>query len=253
MWNVIRRLHEKPLTEEICEVFDSVAELRKLGENLEDPDNKYHYLRISDICAAFRGVLLERGILLVPEDVEREVELVSDKTDGTTLEACTVKTKFSVKRRGDVLELGTAFGYAKDRSDKALAIAQTAALKAQLKRMSLTYGKDEDPETNSRETLGPRESVRLHSFQRRAWDAAVRESGLTHEKISDEMSKIMGFAIWSENVPDLPVENFEICMQWLSQHQDLSTQWGNAFEAIKARKPQPVVNIADAQREIGAD
>ena len=229
----------KSLAEELAEVLDSVAELKKLGLNDEDPEDAYAHLRTVDICNAFRGELLQRGIMFIPKDVEQSIEY----TDGGG-EDCIVKTEFSLIRQDETLFLGAAYGHAKDRSDKALAIAQTAAFKAQLKRISMIYGAEDDPEKN-RDTLTPKESVRIASYQRRAWEAGVRDSGLSHEKISSELSTLMGFPIDSEQIPDLPRSDFDTCMKWLLNHQDLAGQWAKAVAEAKAKKAQPVANILD--------
>ena len=241
----------KSLAEELAEVFDSVAELRKLGLNEENPDDEYSYLRIVDLCDAFRGELLQRGIMFVPKDLEYNCESITE--EGRTFERVTVLTEFSLIRKREILLLGASYGRAKDRSDKALAIAQTAAFKAQLKRMAMIYGKEDDAEA-SREKLTPKESVRIASYQKRAWDAGVRDSGLTPEKIGAELTQLMGFSIDANQIPDLPRADFDNCMKWLLAHQDLSGIWAKAVEAAKRGKPQPVVPVIDQARdEIAGD
>lgn len=227
----------KALSDELAEVFNSVAELQKLGENDEDPDDPYAYLRIVDICNAFRGELLERGIVISSKDLDFRSESIQQ--DGQTLERVTVLTEFSLIRKRETLLLGASYGRAESRSDKALAIAQTSAYKAQLKRTAMIYGREDDAETN-RETLTPKETVRIAAYQRRAWDAAVVQSGLTLGQISKELTQLMGFAISADQIPNLPSADFENCMKWLLAHQDLSSQWGRAVAEAK-RGPQPIV------------
>ena len=138
------RLFPKSLSRDVIETFDKVGQLNKLGLNDEDPDDIYSYLRIVDLCDAFKGELFRRGIMFTATDRDRSFERI--ESDGRYLERCTVTTDFAVVRRHERLELGSALGSARDHSDKALAIAQTAAFKAFLKRASMTYGKEEDPE-----------------------------------------------------------------------------------------------------------
>ncbi len=225
----------KSLAEELAEVCDTVVQLRKKGLNEEDPDNPYPYLAIVDMCDELKGELFQRGIMFVPTDLEQEVQQISDDRDGRTIERCVVRTSFELVRKNERLSMGASLGSARDRSDKALAIAQTAAFKAWLKRITMIYGREDDPEAK-RDSATPREAVRASSYQKRAWGAGVRDSGVTPETISAELTKLMGFPIDSEQIPSLPQADFENCMKWLLSHQDLTGPLAASVEQIKAKK-----------------
>lgn len=230
------RWFPKPLSQDVIEVFDMVKELAKLGLNDEDPDDPYKYLRIVDLCDAFKGELFRRGIMVTATDRERTFDIVGE--NGHYSERCTVVTDFAVIRRRERLELGSALGSARDSSDKALAIAQTAAFKAFLKRASMTYGKEDDAEIGTRETFTPKESIRIASYQRRALDAALNQSGVDRASLSASLSKTLGFKIDIEQIADLPREEFDQAIKLILQNgrEDLTDQWSAAVVDIQSKK-----------------
>lgn len=230
----------KSLTQDVIEVFRQFDQLAKLGLNDEDPDDPYHYLRIVDLCQAFRGELFRRGIIFTATDRDCVFEKVLE--DGDYFERCTVTTDFAVIRgRRERLELGSAKGSARDHSDKSLAIAQTAAFKAFMKRSSMIYGKEDDPETGQRETFTPKESVRVASYQRRALDAALNQSGIRGEDLSDELSKRLGFQITVDQIADLPRAEFDEAIKLIlstRKPDDLTSAWSAAVVDIRTKKQQ---------------
>lgn len=241
---------KKPLTQEVIEVWDRVTQIRKLGYNKQDD---YPFLRILDLCDAFKGELFQRGIMFVCTDRERLFEPLVNG-DGEAIERCTVLTAFEAVRGKERLELGAEFGSARDFSDKALAIAQTAAFKAFLKRSSMTYGQEDDPETK-RDALTPKESVRVGSYQRRALESALRHRKINPAALSEELSQTLGFPITYEQIADLPRKEFDEAMRVILEGQDLTTEWYNALDDLKAKRPQPITNILDKKRrdEIAGD
>ena len=130
----------KSLVEKLAEVVRSVDGLKKLGDNGE-----YAYLRILDIADALRDRLFAAGILIIPSDVECELNSFESEIPGRRWTEAKVKTEFTITDGTDVLDY-RAFGFARDMDAKCVSIAQTAALKAFLKRLSLIFGEYDDPE-----------------------------------------------------------------------------------------------------------
>lgn len=227
----------KSLSQDVIETFETVKQLDKLGLNDEDPEDVYNYLRIVDLCEAFRGELFSRGVLVTANDLDCTFEQISEG-NGEFSERCTVVTEFTAVRGKDRLLLGKAKGSARNTSDKALAVAQTAAFKALLKRSSMTYGKEDDPET-SRETSTPKESVRIASYQRRALDAALHKSGISPLALCEAMTQKLGFRITADQIADLPREEFDQAMKLiLNMRDDLTESWNAAVVDIGKRKQQ---------------
>jgi hypothetical protein len=242
------KLHKKTIAEEVAEVCDRIISIKKNGLNDEDPEDPFAYLRIVDLCDALKGELFQRGILFLPNDVEQRFEQMRDD-EGKLIERCVVRTEFSARRRKEVVNLGASYGSAKNRSDKALAIAQTSAFKAWLKRVSMVYGEADDPDASKRESdPTAKESVRIASYQKRAWGAATAQVSMTREQINEALTKIMGFPIDADQIPDLPRKDFDVAMKWLlAQGQDLTGQWSAAVADIKKRRgPQAVVTSIDS-------
>lgn len=233
----------KSLSEDLAEVCDSVVNIKKLGFN---EDGQYDYLRIVDMCEAFKGELFQRGIFFMPSDIEAHVDYWTNEA-GERVADATVKTEFIISRGRQQLKF-CSYGVGRDTDGKAMFIAQTGAFKALLKRITMVYGEADEPDS-ARQTGNPRQIVREAAYQRRAWQAAVRDSGLPVEKISEELSAIMEFPIDANDIPSLPRENFNVAMKWLLSHQDLSGQWAKSVEAVHERKrgPQPVVRQIDQE------
>jgi hypothetical protein len=210
-------LFPKALARELAEVCANLTAIKKLGHNEEDD---YDFLRIVDVCDALKAELFRRGILFLPTDLEQTHEFIRNP-EGEVVERCIVRTAFTVIRGDKRLELGTSFGSAQNRADKALAVAQTAAFKAWLKRLTMTYGVDEDPEASPHteakpeESASSREAVRIAAYQRRALNAAIGASGISYDRLSEDFSRIMGFPIQAAEVADLQEKDFEVVMKWL--------------------------------------
>lgn len=237
--SIARRFYKwfpKPLSQDVIEVFDKFGQLAKLGLNDEDQQDIYHYLRIVDLCEAIKKELFSRGVMFTATDKGQEFQQISQPNGGFSIR-CTVTTEFGAVRGKDRLALGSASGSAESFSDKSLAIAQTAAFKAFLKRSSMTYGKEDDPEIK-REGLNPKQSVRIASYQRRALDAALRNSGINSEVLCATMTEKLGFAITCEQIADLPSAEFDEAMKLILRmgQEDLTASWSAAVVDISKKK-----------------
>jgi hypothetical protein len=227
----------KPLELELVEACEAIPGLRKLGTN---DVLDFDYLRIQELTSAIREQLLPRGIVMLPNDLECEVTYW-DSPDGRMADA-RVKTEFTFTQGRRNLKL-CSFGSASDPNGYAVAIAQTMGLKALLKRLSLIYGDEDDPEVPRWAQHHPGEKKRIQQYQDRALDAAVRNSGRTSAQIEAMISAGVGRTVTLAEIATFPRETFDIAMKIITHNSDLSEVLTESV--AKARGPQPVVAAID--------
>jgi hypothetical protein len=226
----------KPLELQIVEACEAIPGLRKLGTN-ETLD--FDYLRIQELANAIREQLLPRGIVMLPNDLECE-ETVYQTTDGRMTDA-RVKTEFTFTKGSRSIRL-CSFGSARDPNGYAVAIAQTMGLKSLLKRLSLIYGDQDDPEV-PRWAQYHGEKKRVMEYQERAYRAAVQNSGRTREQVEAVISEGLGRPVTSDDIIHFPRQSFDVAMKIITKEGDLSEVLKQSV--AKARGPQPVTSILD--------
>lgn len=249
MFNYIRkRLFPKSLSREVLEVFAASPAIKKLGRNNEED---YDFLMIETICRDFKGEIFQRGIFIAATDLDCLFEEIKEG-QGLSAARCTVRTKFEARRKCwfgmQRFDMGEALGSGIDQYDHiALAIAQTFAYKAMLKRSSLTYGVKDDPEMpRNTSPRSYREQAQIASYQGRAFRAAVQQSGKTEAQISEALSAAFGFPVTSDSIIALPRKQFDEAIKLITQDSDLSGEWGEALKYAKQKRaPQQVVSILD--------
>lgn len=239
---LFRRFFGKPLEIQLVEACEAIPGLRKEGHNDE---LEFDYLRILELAESLRAELLPRGIVILANDLECLEETFLGE-NGRTTEA-RVKTEFTVTNGWKEIKL-CSYGSARDENGFAIAIAQTMGLKALLKRISLTYGKEDDMEAR-RWALPPSQETthqtrRQLAYQGRAWEDAVRNSGKTEQEIEALLSQAMGQKLTSDDIAALPPEAFDQALKLVIQHSDLTEVLEMSKRSVK-RGPQPIVESLD--------
>jgi hypothetical protein len=243
---------KKSLTAKFAEACAKVDALQKVGNN-----GQFRYLRILDIADALRGELFSRGILLFPDD--REWWFDSWESDGKRWLEAGVQTEFTVTDGRETLTFAS-FGIGRDLDGHALAIAQTEALKAWLKRIGLIYGEWDDPEKEHgdiEKPLAPREVVQIANYQQRAFSAALEQCKMSKEEAEKVISARLGQAVTADLIMLLPRKKFDQALSILYGVRDQTEEWSKSVEAIrKVSQAQPVVAALDRRNHdevIGAD
>lgn len=237
----LKSVFGKPLEVQLAECCEKVQGLRKMGHNEE---NDYAYLKILDLANALRDELLPRGIVMIPSDLEYEEKPATNSNGEPTTEV-RVKTQFTVSN-GHRNLIFCSYGVGRDSDGKACYIAQTGALKAFMKRLGMIFGEEDDAE-KSRWTLYPREKKGVFAYQERALDAAVKNSGHSHESVEAILSEGLGQPVTLEQIAKLPPQGFDYAMKILTRVSDMTEILEASRQAAK-REPQPVVSIMDAPR-----
>ena len=133
----------KSLVQKIAEACRSVDSLAKQGKN-----DEYSYLRILDLSNALREKLFDAGVIIVPSDKAAEITTRESDVPGRLWFEASVTTEFQLNDGAQTISLISA-GFARDMEGKSVAMAQTAALKAFLKRLALIFGENDDPEVQA--------------------------------------------------------------------------------------------------------
>jgi hypothetical protein len=247
-------LFSKSIEAQLVEACEAIPGLRKLGTN---ETLEFDYLRIQELANALREQLHRRGIVMLPNDLECEVTYW-DSVDGEghpqRMADARVKTEFTFSQGRRNLKL-TAFGAASDPNGYAVAIAQTMGLKSLLKRLSLIYGEEDDPEVPrwaQRPSENSRQTKRVRQYQERALDSALRNSGRTRQQVEALISEGIGKSVTVADIAAFPRETFDIAMKIITQNSDLEEVLTKSI--AKAKGPQPVVAAMDKMRdEIAGD
>lgn len=239
----------KSIATRLAEACAATKELAKRGDNGE-----YKYLRIVDVADALRMELFSRGIVVIPNDVEcKAAKWKSADFEGRVITEVCVKTEFTVTD-GQQSLVFAAYGVGRDMDGKALFQAQTGALKSWLKRLGLIFGEREDPEVEQSkpapaEVELPRQKVAQARYQARAWAAGIATSGKTEAEIEEILSRELGRPVTSATIIALPSEGFDIAMQILTKHSDLTGTLAESTRQARSRRksagPQPVVAAMD--------
>lgn len=220
------------LAKQLAEVCDTLMGLRKLGEY----NSGYKYLRILDLANALRGELFQRGILIIPNDLECFCESwQSQEFPDRRWTEYQVHTEFVITD-GISKFYYCSYGVGRDMDGKALFIAQTGALKAFLKRLGLIFGEWDDPEVEVGGDRPRREIAANASYQERAWTSALRDSGKTPAQIRDYFTTAFGLDVTSDSITSLPRKDFDVAMKWLLANGDLIDTVQTTLDSLKAKK-----------------
>lgn len=128
------------LVEKIANACKDVAAVKVEGDNLE-----FRYLRIVDLAEAIRGNLFREGIIILPDDIEANVEYVQAAASDRWWTRAKVVTEFTITDGVTSLKV-RGVGHAQDLDGFAFEKAKTYALKSFLKRLGLIFGDFDDPE-----------------------------------------------------------------------------------------------------------
>jgi hypothetical protein len=267
---LVRRFFPKSLAANLADACASVSGVLKKGDN-----GTFTYLRILDVANALRDELFSRGIVIIPSDVECNLEMFESDVAGRRITEVRVKTEFTLTD-GRSEKVYAAYGVGRDMDGKALFAAQTGALKSWLKRLGLIFGDRDDPEIEQRATPElqdelPRQKLAQARYQARAWSAALATCGRTEPEIEAILSEAMGREVTSGLIIALPREGFDVAMKILTQHSDLTKVLEDSKRAAKRRKtaervadtdamgrkkargPQPIVEALDQPSELTGD
>jgi hypothetical protein len=241
----------KPLALKLAHACRAVQGVIKQGKN------GFQYLRITDLSTLFREELFKRGIVIIPNDLECKKQCYEPESKSERwLTVVEVKTEFVIMDGIETLKF-CAYGIDSDREEgwKAMATAQTMALKAFLKRMGMIFGENDDAEVAEEDrgsiTRYPREAQRLAEYQERVWTSSLKSCGKTSQQVEEFLSTAFKFPVTSKEITGLSTSDFDIAIRWLLTNADSNGELVNTMEISKQvaqnkkAKAQPVVAAMD--------
>jgi ERF superfamily len=187
---------QKPLVDKIAEAFAKVEKLQRNGSNAT---RGYKWTRASDVLAAVRADLLNRGVLIHINEGKPEYERnVAQSNDGEPITECNLPITYVFMDSAGELKPMTINGVGRDVEDKALYKAQTGAQKALLKRFGLMTEDDEpepenelDASTDGAQEMReaearkpPKQPKTVTITQIRAFNDACRDTGKSQDEVS---------------------------------------------------------------------
>lgn len=211
----------KSLAGKLAEACDAVGGVSKKGRNQAQG---YDFVRAADVAMAIRHELFQRGVVIIPNEIEcstKQVEYKTAKGEDRRANEVVLRTAYTITDGTETL-LMHGYGIAWDTGDKAVYKAKTGALKYFLRGLGLIpdelepesdekidreqKGKVEtneefDQRTQNQQNIGPE--------QIRAIDEALKKSG----KTEDEIIAALGF-IGEKRIEHIKRVNFDKFLKW---------------------------------------
>jgi hypothetical protein len=232
---------KQTLAEQLAECCDTIVTMAKRGERIHtDGEVDYKYLRILDLANGLRGELLQRKILLIPNDTECQAYADNGITEYR------VKTEFTFTNGRENVTTA-CYGVGQNSDGTALSVAQTMALKALLKRMGLIFGEEDDQELGVGAGDSERVSAHEHDKQaKRKNTVTTRQMTKFHNAAVLSGKPTAMIAIYLQEhfgilqMSDLPKEKFEEALAWAMGTEDLTATLANSLEVVNKRGPERV-------------
>jgi hypothetical protein len=188
----------KSLVEKLAEACHAVGGIEKKGRNQAQ---NYDYIRAADVAKAIRHELFERGIVIIPNEVEciaKQIDFTNAKGETRHSNEVQLKTAYNITDGKETLVMH-GIGIAWDSGDKAIYKAKTGALKYFLRGLGLIPDEKDDPEFDKDAPLVDKKAERSFKkeFERKTSDqarnitpaeakvfwAAVKKGGKTEEQV----------------------------------------------------------------------
>lgn len=188
----------KSLAAKLAEAMNEVGGIAKLGKNTSQ---NYDYVKAADVAKALRHQLFQRGIVVIPDEVEcinKQLSFTNAKGDQRQVNEVQVKTAYHITDGTETLVMH-GIGIAWDSGDKAIYKAKTGALKYFLRGLGLIPDEKDDPEFDKDAPLVDKkaEAKFKKDFERKTVDqarnitpaeakvfwAAVKKGGKTTEQV----------------------------------------------------------------------
>jgi hypothetical protein len=247
------------LAAKLAAACDAVGGVEKKGRN---EFQCYNYVKAADIAKAIRHELFSRGILVLIDEKEWVQERMIKTNSGGEVPLMRLRAEITFRDEKESLGPLTAFATAFDSGDKAIYKAKTGLLKYALRGLGLIPDEKDDPEFDEAvdEATDPRvidpgtkasrkKNAKLHEYQARAWDSAVRESG----KTAAQVATFLRVRFSAANVMELTQDDFKDAIKWAVGTEDLAKTLATSRDAVRNKPPRPVVAALDRTLEAAGD
>lgn len=225
----------------LADVALAIPELAKLGQN-----DEYSYIQANDVVKAFRGKLLERGIVIVPKVLAVTKSLPYQTATGDMLQEVEVSVEYTVTDGYEEIK-SVGHGIGQDYKGKALYKALTGSLKYFLMCLGLIAAVEDDPETvndgpvseslaekldEAEKKFGP--DLREHPISQRdvrAWTSICKKAGLSVKAQKHYLHEFFGI----EKISDLKRKDSQKAIEWALAKVPADTSLSESAEPESGR------------------
>lgn len=250
--------------ESLVKAFTKVLSQVQPVEKYKDDKVAHPYLRILDLATALRKKLLRAGIMVIPHDVDYQME--SWEFEGRHYSHVFVHRQFTVTNGKESL-IFTGLGEGQSCDGTAMSSAQTMALKGWLKTIGLIFGEYDDQEVagESRPLAQVAQAAEnVASYNHRAFNSVLKLIQKTPEQAAEFLSAQMGMTMTPEMVVILPKKKFDMALELLLNGTDLTKRLEESVKKVRSAKAklpvvpingQAVTAVLDGEHndEVGAD
>lgn len=232
------------LVSKLAEACDAVGGVEKKGRNQAQG---YDYIKAADVAKAIRHELFNRGIVIIPNEVEcvtERIEFVNARGETRHSNEVKLKTCYVITDGSDKIEM-YGYGIAWDSGDKAIYKAKTGALKYFLRGLGLIPDEKDDPEadteTESRIATATKrfEDARISAANIRRFWTEARKTGKTNEQVAAYLADL-----GHSQTEHLRQSEYQAALDWASKTITVTPQ--TAQESVGAL--QASLAMVEAQK-----
>lgn len=215
----------KTLAAKLAEACSNVGGVEKKGRN---EAQRYTYVKAADVAKAIRHELFERGVVIIPDEVEclnKQISFMNAKGETRNANEVQIRTAYHITDGHETLVMH-GYGIAWDSGDKAIYKAKTGALKYFLRGLGLIPDEKDDPEadesidravqetneqydqrTENQRVVMPAQAQAMHEAMKRTGkpEAMVTAYLMEHYKVN-QFEKILR-------------ADFQAVLKWLNSYQ----------------------------------
>ena len=232
---------EKSLVAKLAEAMEQVGGVEKKGRNQAQ---NYDYVKAADVAKALRHELLQRGVMIIPDEVEcitKQIQFTNAKGETRQSNEVQVKTAYHITDGATELVMH-GIGIAWDSGDKAIYKAKTGALKYFLRGLGLVPDEKDDPEFDAPLVDKKAERSFKKEFEKKTADQArnitpaeakvfweaVKKHGKTEEQVKARF-KLLKIA----ETKDMHYSDFEPELKWAAGMEPMMDSLKKSVESVE--------------------
>ncbi len=246
--------YPKTLVEKLAEACDAVGGVEKKGRN---EAQRYDYVKAADVAKAIRHELFERGIVIIPDELEcvtKQITYQNAKGEIRFSNEVTLRTAYTITNGLETLIMH-GYGIAWDSGDKAIYKAKTGALKYFLRGLGLIPDEKDDPEADEsvdRVSAEIEEKLekqdRIAPFQVNAFNSACNQTGKTPLQVSTFLAELNNYTSISECMK----QDFDAAIKWAVKRTEapanLTPVLQQSVDHAKKLKEQAYADAAESRK-----
>lgn len=172
--------------------------IQSIGKDSLNKDQGFRFRGIDAVVDKVGPLLREHGVIVVPGAVDHESERYVTKK-GSSMMGETVKMSYTVYGPAGDSFTGAAFGSAADSGDKAMAKAESVALRVFLLEALMIPTGDPDPDESSHERAEQQQLTEFDIARRQLW-SVCNELNLDRSEAEKRCLNELGAPVTAEKI-----------------------------------------------------